>query len=231
MSHTNELTIPSACAVLERGTYSWMWVVKACPYCGKKHEHYGGPLDGDPRTYIDLIASSKCDKTDQQYHTLNQADVDRRYALYTDQSVSAQKSKATVRWFIEEGYNKGNLAVVDEVVADNIVCHSPLPGQASGRAGINLLITSLRSAFPDLQVTVEELIVLGNMVFARVRFDGTHLGTFMDILPTGLGVTWTRIMLYRFADGKIIEHWSEIDPLSMLQQRDEIAMSRQVGAA
>jgi predicted ester cyclase len=225
MSAEKDTPIPRVRAMLERGTYSWMWVVTSCPYCGKTHEHYGGPFDGDPQKYINCVTSAKCDKADLQPPALDYPEADLRYVLSADQPISVQKNTAIVRWFVEEGYAKGNLAVVDEVIAPDIVCHLAIPEHedASSRASVNLILTSLRTAFPDLQVKVENLIALGDMVLARVTFRGTHLGTFMDISSTGLAVTWTRIMLYRLADGKIAEYWSEIDPLSTSQQPNVVA--------
>ncbi len=49
--------------VLERGRYSWVWVVPTCPYCGKRHEHYGGARNGDPYRYLGHPLASQCDKT------------------------------------------------------------------------------------------------------------------------------------------------------------------------
>ncbi len=64
MSQVERIRI--ADAVLERGRYSWVWVVPICPYCGKQHEHYGGALDGDPDRYLSQPLASQCDKTDRR---------------------------------------------------------------------------------------------------------------------------------------------------------------------
>jgi len=59
-------TIMFAACMLERGRFSWVWVVPACPYCNKPHDHYAGPLDGDPYMYIGRMFTTRCDATDRQ---------------------------------------------------------------------------------------------------------------------------------------------------------------------
>jgi hypothetical protein len=58
--------IQIADAILERGKYSWVWVVLACPYCGKRHTHYGGPLETDPLRYLGQRMTARCDQTDRR---------------------------------------------------------------------------------------------------------------------------------------------------------------------
>ncbi len=139
-----------------------------------------------------------------------------------------RKNIAAVCRFVEEGYTKGNVRAVDEVVVPNIVCHPPLPECPAGHIGINQMITCLRSGFPDLQVTVEELIAVDDAVIAKETFCGTHLGPFMGVQPTGLPVRWTCLVFYRLANGKIVERWSEIELLGMLQQLELVAFPEQV---
>jgi hypothetical protein len=57
---------PHAAVLLERGTYSWIWVVPQCPYCGHAHEHYAGPLDAAPHLYPDVEQLACCSKHDRQ---------------------------------------------------------------------------------------------------------------------------------------------------------------------
>ncbi len=53
-------------AHLERGRYSWIWVVQYCPYCGHVHEHYAGPLDAAPQLYPDIEQLACCSRRDRQ---------------------------------------------------------------------------------------------------------------------------------------------------------------------
>ncbi len=139
-----------------------------------------------------------------------------------------RKNLAVVCRFVEEVYNKGNLAALNEVVAPNVICHPPLPDCTPGCIGINQTIACLRGAFPDLQVTVEELIAVDDAVIAKETFCGTHLGSFMSVQPTGLPVKWTRVVFYHLANSKIVERWSEIEALGMLQQLELAAFPEQV---
>ena len=75
-----------------------------------------------------------------------------------------------------------------------------------------------RQAFPDLHVTVEDLIAEGDRVAARLRFRGTHLGELDGIAPTGRRVDCTGIVISRIEEGKISEDWANFDDLGMMQQ-------------
>jgi predicted ester cyclase len=99
-----------------------------------------------------------------------------------------------------------------------VVSHSPFPGQKPGAEGLKQAIASFREAFPDLQATAEDLIAEEDKVVGRFTVTGTQRGEFMDIAPTGKKITYDEIVIVRFKDGKIIEHWAVADALAMLQQ-------------
>ncbi len=139
----------------------------------------------------------------------------------------SQTNRSIVCRLFEEGYNSGNMAAVDEVVSNHLICHPDIPGLPSGRVGISQMITTLRAGFPDLQVLVDDLVAMADIVMAREIFCGTHLGQFMDVPPTGLPIAWTRIAVYRLADGKIVERWSEADLFGMLRQLNAMNTSKQ----
>src|SRR3712207_9309475 len=75
-----------AYAVLERGKHSWIWVVRACPYCGKGHAHYGGPLDGDPHRYLNWPRYAYCTKADRVRWQQRHPTMTFNYRLTTDQA-------------------------------------------------------------------------------------------------------------------------------------------------
>ncbi len=72
-------------AHLERGRYSWMWVVLTCPFCGKPHDHYAGPLDGDPYLYLGQTVPARCDRTDRRRLLMHQPALARWYVLTASQ--------------------------------------------------------------------------------------------------------------------------------------------------
>jgi steroid delta-isomerase-like uncharacterized protein len=143
--------------------------------------------------------------------------------------MSVEENKALMRRIFEV-FNTGNMAVADEVIAADVVDHQAPPGIAPGRAGFKQLITVFRNAFPDIQMTIVDLIADGDKVVARSTMRGTHRGEFMGIPPTGKQFTATSIDIVRFAGGKGVEHWGNSDDLGMLQQLGVIPTPGQGGA-
>ena len=127
-------------------------------------------------------------------------------------------NKATVQRFVGDLVVKGNLDVVDELVADDYVEHSPLPGLPTGKAGLKQLATMFRTGFPDLAISDEDLIAEGDKVVMRQVTTGTHQGEFMGIAATGRKITVNEIHVVRLTNGQIVEHWGVEDSLGMMQQ-------------
>ena len=132
--------------------------------------------------------------------------------------MSTENDKAAVRQFYEEVFNKKNLAGVDAFVSSNQIDHGLPPGFPAGMEGSKQFIGMYLTAFPDLHVTVEDMISEGDKITSRCTYRGTHRGELMGIPPTGKQVTVTGIEINRFEDGKSVEHWLEYDALGMLQQ-------------
>ena len=104
------------------------------------------------------------------------------------------------------------------MVAPGAVDHDPAPGQAIGPEGFRHFFTELRTAFPDLHLSVEQLIADDDIVAFAYTVGGTHQGPFMGYAPAGKRV-WVRGMqLGTFAGGKLVERWGSSDQLGMLQQ-------------
>jgi steroid delta-isomerase-like uncharacterized protein len=124
----------------------------------------------------------------------------------------------TSRRFIEEAFNDGNLDVIDEVTADGFVNHDPLAGDQDAQAG-KQQIAAYRAAFPDIHITVEDVIEAGDQVCMRWTGEGTFENEFMGLQPTGQkGDPVRGISIDRFdADGKIAESWSQWDTLTLLR--------------
>lgn len=123
------------------------------------------------------------------------------------------------RRVIEEGFSKGNLNVIDELVADEFVNHDPAdPQDARGRAGAKRQIQMYRAAFPDLEFTIEDVIDQGDKVVLRWTSTGTHRGELMGLAPTGARVTASGISIDRLAGGKIVETWTNWDTLGLMRQ-------------
>ena len=127
--------------------------------------------------------------------------------------------KERARAFIEEAWSKGNLAIVDEMLAPDYVNHSPLESdQPAGRDGYKRAIVTLRTGFPDLTSTVEEVLVEGDRVVTRYTARGTHLGTFQGVAPTGKRIEASGTTIDRYAGGRIVETWDSFDLLAVYRQ-------------
>jgi predicted ester cyclase len=116
-----------------------------------------------------------------------------------------------------DALNQKNLAVLDEVDAPDLVVHivsTTIQGLEAFKQGLWLFLT----AFPDARFTLEDLIAEGDRVAVRYTFRGTHTGNYMGIAPTGKQVTQTGITINRFANGKAVELWGNVDDLGLLQQ-------------
>ena len=118
---------------------------------------------------------------------------------------------------LEEIWNHGNLMILDERFADDFVGHHQME-EDRGSDGPKNNILPLRTAFPDYHLAVEDEIAEGDKVVIRWTGRGTHTGEFMGIAPTGKQVTFSGISIYRLANCKVIEAWSNSDILGVMQQ-------------
>jgi len=131
--------------------------------------------------------------------------------------MSTEENKAVLRRN-EEVFNKGNLAVADETIATNYILHGPGGQEFKGPEGFKQMVTMYRTAFPDLHVTIGNMVAEGDNVAHRLILRGTHKGDLMGIAPTGKQVTLSAITISRFAGGKEVEAWTNSDQLDMMQQ-------------
>ncbi|TQM14198.1 ester cyclase [Pseudonocardia kunmingensis] len=107
---------------------------------------------------------------------------------------------------------------IDEVVDPDVLFHAPVPMGATGRQAITQVWAVLLQAFPDIRVTVEDMIAEGDEVVFRNTVTGTHLGEYRGLPPTGRSVTYNEIFVVRFANGRVVEVWGVVDVLSQLRQ-------------
>ena len=127
-------------------------------------------------------------------------------------------NKTLVRRLIDEAQSNGNLAVIDEILADDFVDHTPFPGLPPTRDGIKMLFGYLRTAFPDLHVRIDEQVAEGEKVVTRKTFLGTHGGEFMGLPATARPVAFEVIDILTVRDGRISEHRVVFDQLAIHQQ-------------
>ncbi len=134
-------------------------------------------------------------------------------------AVQLENNKQLVRRFYVEVWNKGNLAVADEVFTKDYVRHDPGAGAPTpGPEGQKQIAAEIRKAFPDVVMTIDFVIGEGDMVVARWTMKGTHKADLPTAKATNKQVTFSGINAYRFERGKVVELWNHRDDLSMLMQ-------------
>lgn len=134
----------------------------------------------------------------------------------------SERNKAQVRRVIEEIYNRGDLAVVDELAASDLVIHASSQ-DIRGRDGAKQYVAALRAGFPDLHLTVEDQVAEGDMVVTRWTARGTHTGAFQGIPATGKAIRVAGTDIDRIIDGKTVECWAHVDELGLMQQLGVVA--------
>lgn len=139
------------------------------------------------------------------------------------------ENKAIVKRFIEEAFNKGNLDVIDDVVAADYVNHVAGLQNARGPAGMKQFVMTYRTAFPDYTCTIEAQIAEGETVATRWTARGTQHGPLMGTPPTGKHVTLSGIVIDRIANGRLAETWLQADALGMIQQLGVIPTAEPAG--
>ena len=143
--------------------------------------------------------------------------------------MSTAENKTIVRRLLEDGFNAGNLAAFDEMLAPAFVNHDPANPTVRDRDGLKQYWAALCAGFPDQHTVAEDVIAEGDKVVKRARAQLTHTGTFNGLPPTGKRVTAESISIYRLVDGRITEIWWGYDNLSILQQLGVIPQAESVG--
>ena len=116
---------------------------------------------------------------------------------------------ARLSWrFDDEAFNKGNLDVVEELIAPDFVNHDPLPGQGNDRAALGAYVPILRAAMPDLRVRNELVAVQDDIVAHVIVFEGTHTQPLGDLPPSGKPVTIRAHDFQRWRGAQMTERWS-----------------------
>ncbi len=126
--------------------------------------------------------------------------------------------KALTRRIYDEVFTKGDLALADELVADDFVEREEFPGLSADKAGFVAWLTMMRNAFPDLSMDVAVMASDGDEVWAQAVMRGTHQGEFMGIPASGRSLEVPVMDRIRFRDGTVVEHWGISDSLGMMQQ-------------
>jgi steroid delta-isomerase-like uncharacterized protein len=131
--------------------------------------------------------------------------------------MSIEKNKAVIRRHVEEIFNRGNLAVADEIISPDYVYHGPA-GEFKGPEGFKKMVAGALQAFPDIHYTIDDMVAEGDTLAVRYTMTGTFKGELAGIAPTGKRINMPQAFFYRFKDGKEVEALPFTDTLTMYQQ-------------
>jgi len=132
---------------------------------------------------------------------------------------SVERNKAVSRRWIDV-FNERDDAGEADVRGPGYVAHAPAslePAPLDSDAWTQFL-AGFVEGFPDLRLTVEAAVGEGDLVAQRVHFAGTHTGDFQGLPPTRRKVEFSGLELNRFVDGRVAEHWFQLDALTLLKQ-------------
>ena len=133
--------------------------------------------------------------------------------------MSPEENKGIVRRFQEgmmEAFRTGDLGLLLDTVHPDCAFDSPaMPATVDG---MKQALPAFRTAFPDMRMTVGEMLADGDKVAYRITVTGTHTGEFMGIPATGKRVTFTETHIDQIHNGLIVRHDGDWDQMGMLQQ-------------
>lgn len=130
-----------------------------------------------------------------------------------------EENMAVVRRVIDEAWNKGNLEVLNELVAASYVGHDPnIPHPSCGPEGFKESVMTARTTFAGFQMTVEDLVAAGDRVAGRITLRGTHSGALAGLPPTGKSVEFSGMFVRRLENGQLVEGWGLTDLFGLLRQ-------------
>lgn len=125
--------------------------------------------------------------------------------------------KALISTFIEEAFNNGNLSILDDTIHPDYQFSSP-DSRMNGIGQLKEFIQSFRTAFPDLKLRIDDILVSDDRTCTSFMLTGTHKENFMGIPPTKKSVAVRGVVISKFEDNKILEEWEILDNLGFFQQ-------------
>ncbi|MFJ9948213.1 ester cyclase [Kitasatospora sp. NPDC091207] len=136
----------------------------------------------------------------------------------TIQKTRIADNREIVRAFIDALFTKGDLAAVDEYLAEDFLNHDPPVGSDTSREGMRRAAALFRGAFPDWHSTPDFLVAENDMVVERFSATGTQLAEIFGAPATGRTVTLRGINIFRVREGRIVERWGRLDEPGLLRR-------------
>ena len=129
-----------------------------------------------------------------------------------------EKNKLIYHRFIQEIFNEGHFDKIEELVSPSYILRDAPPGTPIGPEAIKQSVLMFRTAFPDLKITIEELIAEGSTLAARSVLKGTHRGSIFGIAGTGKTVCMPSLTMVRIIAGRLCESWVRSDVMGLMKQ-------------
>ena len=130
--------------------------------------------------------------------------------------MSEQNKTLARRWF-EDLFSRGDLDAANDILSVDFLDHLTHEDER-GIEELKHYVSIYRTAFPDIQDSVEDIVAEADKVVVRWRSSGIHQGEFMGVAPTGRHVRFTGMRLFRIAENKIVESWVNIDERGLQEQ-------------
>ena len=143
--------------------------------------------------------------------------------------MSVEENKANERRVVEEILNKGNLSAIPELITTDYIYHGAAGMDVKGAEGFKRTVMQIRAAFPDLHVTIEDMVGEQDKVVVRLTYRGTHEGDLLGIPPTGKKTAITEIKIIYWQDGKAVEAWGILDMYGLMQQLGALPPTEEIG--
>ena len=131
------------------------------------------------------------------------------------------KNKAAATKLFHAGWDRGDFAVLDEMIPSDALDHSTIPGKSpeKGAGSFKSIIGMFRAAIPDIKLTVHDEIAEGDKVCHRWTLKGTHTGTPLFGVPaSGKTLEFSGTTIVRITNGKVMERWSNVDEMALARQ-------------
>jgi predicted ester cyclase len=138
-----------------------------------------------------------------------------------DAAAKLAANKAAATKLFTSGWNKGDFAVLDEMIPMTALDHSTIPGKSpeKGPASFKSIIGMFRAAIPDIHLTIEDEVAEGDKVVHRWTLTGTHTGTPLFGVPAkSEKLTFSGTTIVRLENGKVAERWSNVDEMALARQ-------------
>ena len=132
--------------------------------------------------------------------------------------MTAAENKRRYAEYIQAIFNEARFDQLDGYLAHDYAIKDAPPGSAEGAAGIREVVTMFRTAFPDMVITLDEVIAEGDWVASKSTLRGTQTGEFLGVAPTGRSVAVTSLTMVKYRDGRLTESWVKNDVTSQMAQ-------------